>query len=135
METKLWLPKWLLIATTNPPRAILPMKTNLRRVTAQCRAHAARAHHEAIAAHCGALQTINPKLYLINVGPVWFAYHSTASRLTVQDNWKVVYPEQVFGITEAPESDVDGNPFRTEWGWTYIKTNKGFEPYGLGRQP
>jgi hypothetical protein len=30
------------------------MKTNLRQVTAQCRTHAAQAHHEAIAAHCEA---------------------------------------------------------------------------------
>lgn len=32
------------------------MKTNLRTLTAQCRTHAAKAHHEAIAAHCEALQ-------------------------------------------------------------------------------
>jgi len=32
------------------------MKTNLRTLTAQCRAHAAQAHSEAIAAHCEALQ-------------------------------------------------------------------------------
>lgn len=79
-------------------------------------------------------------MYLVKVSETYFAYGDRigdreVSKETAAQNWRAAYPEhsETIEVIDAPTVDADGKPFQLAWGWSYRKTERGFEVHARGR--